>query len=69
MLTSSGGISQDAFALNPIPSVFVTGKPSVAKEWNSKSLKDDPVIKSNKRGFVSFATSGKDSRTTQVCLR
>jgi cyclophilin family peptidyl-prolyl cis-trans isomerase len=29
---------------------------------------DDPVVGSNKRGFVSFATSGKDSRTTQMFI-
>merc|ERR1711871_255364 len=46
----------------------IHGKPSVAAEWREKKLKDDPVIKSNKRGFVSFATSGPDSRTTQMFI-
>ena len=30
------------------------------------TIKDDPVMTSNKRGTVTFATSGKDSRTTQI---
>ena len=29
---------------------------------------DDPVTQSNKRGFVTFATSGPDSRTTQIFI-
>lgn len=33
-----------------------------------QKLKDDPVKMSNKRGYVSFATSGKDSRTTQMFI-
>ncbi len=42
--------------------------PQVAAEWREKRLKDDPVKESNKRSFVSFATSGKDSRTTQMFI-
>merc|ERR1712139_703419 len=33
-----------------------------------KQLKDDPVVESNQRAMVSFATSGKDSRTTQMFI-
>lgn len=43
-------------------------KPAVAKEWVDKRLVDDPVLESNVRGMVSFATSGKDSRTTQTFI-
>ena len=44
----------------------IHGKPAIAAEWKEKTLTDDPVVESNKRGYVSFATSGKDSRTTQM---
>lgn len=44
----------------------IPGKPSAAAEWREKKIKDDPVVKSNERGTITFATSGTDSRTTQV---
>jgi cyclophilin family peptidyl-prolyl cis-trans isomerase len=40
----------------------------VAAKWNDNSIKDDPVVQSNSRGFISFATSGQDSRTTQMFI-
>ena len=46
----------------------IPGKPSVAAEWREKKIKDDKVIQSNERGTITFATSGKDSRTTQVFI-
>ena len=46
----------------------IPGKPSIAAEWREKKIKDDKVIESNKRGTITFATSGKDSRTTQVFI-
>ena len=46
----------------------IHGKPKLAAEWKDKKLKDDPVKESNKRGYISFATSGKDSRTTQMFI-
>jgi peptidyl-prolyl cis-trans isomerase A (cyclophilin A) len=47
----------------------ISGSPSVAAEWRVKKIKDDPKgVKSNGRGYVSFATSGADSRTTQMFI-
>jgi len=46
----------------------IHGNPKIAAEWKTKTLKDDPVKGSNSRGMVSFATSGKDSRTTQMFI-
>mmetsp|Transcript_2437 Transcript_2437/g.4440 ORF Transcript_2437/g.4440 Transcript_2437/m.4440 type:complete len:209 (-) Transcript_2437:85-711(-) len=46
----------------------IPAKPDVAAHWRTKHLKDDPVIESNTRGSISFATSGKDSRTTQMFI-
>jgi peptidyl-prolyl cis-trans isomerase A (cyclophilin A) len=44
----------------------INGDPSVAKSWDSLTIKDDPPKESNKAGTITFATSGSDSRTTQV---
>jgi peptidyl-prolyl cis-trans isomerase A (cyclophilin A) len=42
--------------------------PATAKLWRNQTLQDDPVIQSNLRGFVSFATSGANTRTTQLFI-
>merc|ERR1719506_186157 len=46
----------------------IHANPKIAAEWKSKTLEDDPVKEKNTRGMVSFATSGKDSRTTQMFI-
>uniref|UniRef100_A0A7R9VVS6 peptidylprolyl isomerase n=1 Tax=Pseudictyota dubia TaxID=2749911 RepID=A0A7R9VVS6_9STRA len=46
----------------------INGDPKTQSGWTDKALKDDPVAASNTRGTVSFATSGKDTRTTQVFI-
>ena len=46
----------------------VNGDPKVNKDWSQISIKDDPPKVSNKRGTVTFATSGPDSRSTQVFI-
>lgn len=48
----------------------IPGKPSVAEEWRAKKIKDDPVKPGigNKRGYLTFAKSGEDTRTTQVFI-
>ena len=32
------------------------------------TIKDDPIVQSNHRGFVTFATAGPNTRTTQVFI-
>lgn len=44
----------------------INGDPAVQAKYRGAVMKDDPVKHSNDRGTVVFATSGKDSRTTQV---
>ncbi len=44
------------------------GNPHVNRVWRLERIADDPVKQSNTRGKVSFATSGKNSRTTQFFI-
>jgi peptidyl-prolyl cis-trans isomerase A (cyclophilin A) len=42
--------------------------PEVNKVWENATIKDDPIVQSNHRGFVSFATAGPNTRTTQAFI-
>jgi peptidyl-prolyl cis-trans isomerase A (cyclophilin A) len=42
--------------------------PAVNAKWDKNTIPDDPVRRSNKRGTVTFATSGPDSRTAQIFI-
>lgn len=46
----------------------ISAKPPIAAVWSKAPLPDDPVTQSNKRGYVTFATAGPNSRTTQVFI-
>ena len=45
----------------------MNGDPAVQREWD-RNINDDSVTQSNKRGYVTFATAGPDSRTTQIFI-
>jgi peptidyl-prolyl cis-trans isomerase A (cyclophilin A) len=42
--------------------------PAVNKEWESANIKDDRVTQSNRKGYITFAISGPNTRTTQVFI-
>jgi peptidyl-prolyl cis-trans isomerase A (cyclophilin A) len=44
------------------------GTPKVTSAWKTAPIKDDAVTQSNKRGTLSFATSGPNTRTTQLFI-
>jgi peptidyl-prolyl cis-trans isomerase A (cyclophilin A) len=46
----------------------IHGDPAVNDAWQGARIKDDPVKQSNKRGNITFATAGPDTRTTQVFI-
>ena len=48
--------------------IGINGNPAVAAAWRDAKIADDPVKQSNKRGFVSFATAGPNTRTTQFFI-
>jgi cyclophilin family peptidyl-prolyl cis-trans isomerase len=66
------GFYTDASFFRVLPGFVVqfglSADPSVSKVWRSANIKDDPVTQSNKPGSVTFATAGRDTRTTQVFI-
>ena len=46
----------------------IHGDPAVARAWRNAQIADDPVTKSNGRGYVTFATAGPNTRTTQLFI-
>jgi len=44
----------------------IHGTPAVSAAWQSARITDDQVKQSNKRGFVTFAPAGANTRTTQL---
>jgi peptidyl-prolyl cis-trans isomerase A (cyclophilin A) len=49
--------------------IGINGKPALNTIWREQQIPDDPVVKSNLRGFVTFAKTGApNSRTTQFFI-
>lgn len=46
----------------------ISGDPNIASVWRDANIKDDPVKQSNRRGTITFATAGPNTRTTQVFI-
>lgn len=47
----------------------ISGDPAISAAWRSATIPDDPVLRSNRRGYVSFARFNvADSRTTQIFI-
>lgn len=42
--------------------------PAVNKVWGAAEIKDDPVKQSNKRGYVTYAMAGPNTRSTQLFI-
>ena len=69
----SQGLYDDCKFFRVVPKFMVqfgiNGDPKTAAKWKEATIKDDPVVKSNKRGFVTFAKSGlPNSRTSQIFI-
>jgi cyclophilin family peptidyl-prolyl cis-trans isomerase len=46
----------------------ISGDPSIMNAWRGARIQDDPVKQSNKRGYITFATGGPNTRTTQLFI-
>merc|ERR1712146_500203 len=46
----------------------ISGNPAVSAKWRKAKLQDDPVVGSNTKKTLSFASAGPDTRTTQLFI-
>ena len=46
----------------------INGDPAIQKNWANANIQDDPKSQSNKKGYVTFATRGPNTRTTQIFI-
>lgn len=54
---------------NFMAQVGINGDPEVHAKWDTKTIPDDPMIRSNRRGMVTFAKTGApNSRSTQFFI-
>lgn len=67
-----GGFFTNAAFFRVVPNFMVqfglNANAAVNGAWRNANLRDDPVKQSNKRGYITFATAGPNTRTTQLFI-
>ncbi len=46
----------------------INGDPKISAAWRDARIQDDPVRQSNKRGFITYAMAGPNTRTSQLFI-
>jgi peptidyl-prolyl cis-trans isomerase A (cyclophilin A) len=46
----------------------INGDPGVSAKWREARITDDPVKQSNRRGYITYAMAGPNTRTSQVFI-
>jgi len=46
----------------------IGGDPEANEQWSNRNIPDDSVTQSNKRGYVSYAMGGPNTRSTQLFI-
>jgi homoserine O-acetyltransferase/O-succinyltransferase len=46
----------------------IHGDPKITAIWKNQTIPDDPVLQSNKRGFIAYAMTAPNTRSTQVYI-
>jgi peptidyl-prolyl cis-trans isomerase A (cyclophilin A) len=46
----------------------ISGDPKISEKWQNANIKDESVVASNTRGFITYAKGGVDTRTTQFFI-
>lgn len=46
----------------------ISGDPRTAERWRHRVIPDDPLVQHNTPGFVAFANTGPNTRSTQVYI-
>lgn len=46
----------------------ISGNPRTAEKWRHRVIPDDPLVQHNTRGFIGFANTGPNTRSTEVYI-
>ena len=46
----------------------INGDPKLSAQWRDARIKDDPAKQSNRRGYITYAMAGPNTRTSQVFI-